>query len=138
MNKTASVVYLGDLRTEATHHKSGQKIMTDAPTDNQGRGEAFSPTDLTSTSLACCMITIMGIAARTHQINIDGTKADVLKIMADQPRRIARIEIDIYFPKQNYTQKEKTVLERSAKTCPVAKSLHPDCEELIRFHYQDQ
>ncbi len=96
--KTSEVLYTGDLRTQTTHVRSGQTFITDAPVDNQGKGEAFSPTDLAATSLACCMITTMGIAAKTHGINMIGTRAEVLKIMASDPRRIASIEVDIYMP----------------------------------------
>lgn len=133
--KTASIKYLGKLRTESTHLRSGSKIITDAPVDNHGRGEAFSPTDLASTSLAACMITIMGIAAQTHDINMEGTHAEIQKIMADNPRRIGAIEIDIFMPKNNYTDKEKKILENAAKTCPVGRSLHPECKEILRFHW---
>ncbi|MDQ3143214.1 MAG: OsmC family protein [Bacteroidota bacterium] len=133
--KTAKVTYLGGLRSEAVHLKSGQKITIDAPIDNHGKGEAFSPTDLASTSLACCMITIMGIAAQTHQINMEGTQADVLKIMAENPRRIARIEIDIYMPHRVYNSKQKTILENAAKACPVSKSLSEELEEIVRIHW---
>jgi len=133
--KTATVKYLGNLRTEAQHLKSGNKIITDAPTDNHGKGEAFSPTDLASTALASCMITVMGIAAQTHDIDMEGTHAEMLKIMADNPRRIGRIEIDLYMPNKNYSSKQKTILEHAAKTCPVGRSLHPECEEVLRFHW---
>ena len=133
--KTSSIKYLGNLRTEATHLRSGNKIITDAPVDNHGKGEAFSPTDLASTALASCMITVMGIAANTHEIDMEGTHAEVLKVMADNPRRIARIEIDLFMPKKEYTTKQKTILEKTARTCPVGKSLHPDCEETLRFHW---
>lgn len=135
--KTAEVIYLGNLRTEATHLRSNQKMITDAPIDNQGKGEAFSPTDLTATSLATCILTTMAIAAKTHEITMEGAKAEVLKIMANDPRRIASIEVDIFMPKENYNDKQKTILERAAKTCPVVRSLHPDLKEVIRFHWQD-
>lgn len=135
--KTAEVIYLGDLRTEATHLRSGQKIQTVAPPDNQGKGDAFSPTDLASTSLACCMMTIMGIAARTHDIAIEGMKAEVLKIMADQPRRIASVEIDLYMPDKVYSSKEKTILEHAAHACPVDRSLHPDLLSVLRIHWKE-
>ena len=81
------------------------------------------------------MITVMGIAANTHEIDMEGTHAEVLKVMADNPRRIARIEIDLFMPKKEYTTKQKTILEKTARTCPVGKSLHPDCEEILRFHW---
>jgi putative redox protein len=133
--KTAEVVYLGNLRTEATHLRSGHTIVTDAPVDNHGKGEAFSPTDLAATSLASCMITTMGIAANTHGIEMDGARAEVLKVMANDPRRISAIEIDIYMPPVEYQSKQKTILEKAALTCPIARSLHPDLEEITRFHW---
>ena len=135
--KTSEVIYLGNLRTESTHLKSGEKIITDAPVDNHGKGEAFSPTDLTSTSLANCMLTTMAIASDTHGINMEGARAEVLKIMASDPRRIIAIEIDLYMPYQRYSSKEKSILQHAATYCPVAKSLHPDINQLIRFHWQD-
>ena len=129
---TIQTTYLGGLRTEAIHLQSGTKIITDAPTDNQGKGEAFSPTDLLSESLAGCVLTTMGIAANTHSINIDGTTAEVTKIMAPNPRRVAEIIIDLKFPGE-YTDKEKSILEHAALTCPVAVSLHPDVKKTTSF-----
>ena len=134
---TVETIYLGELRTEATHLQSGNKIITDAPTDNQGRGEYFSPTDLIATSLGSCMITVMGIAARTHNFNIDGTKLVITKVMTQEPpRRIAEIIVEMTFPDGNYSEKEKKILEHVVKTCPVALSLHPDVKQNIRLHYQ--
>lgn len=133
---TATVKYLGELRSEATHVKSGQKILTDAPVDNHGRGEAFSPTDLMSTSLACCMVSIMGIAANTHTIALGEINADVTKTMAANPRRVSRIEIEMRFTGAAYTEKEKQILERAAMTCPVFLSLHPDIEKDVRFIWE--
>ena len=104
---TSEVVYKGELRTTAIHLKSGQQIITDAPTDNNGKGEAFSPTDLLATSLGCCMLTVMGIVAKRHNINMDGTKVEVLKVMADSPRRVSEVHIEMLFPENNYSQKEK-------------------------------
>jgi putative redox protein len=130
---TSTVTYTGQLRTEATHLQSGNKIITDAPVDNQGRGEAFSPTDLMATSLATCMLTIMGIAAHNHNINIDGATASVNKIMGSNPRRIVRIEITIDMPKLAYTKKEKKILETAAHGCPVRLSIHPELEEVLHF-----
>ncbi|MHB8208486.1 OsmC family protein [Mucilaginibacter sp.] len=129
---TIETTYLGDLRTEATHLQSGTKIITDAPTDNQGKGEAFSPTDLLAESLAGCILTTMAIAARTHNINMDGTKAEVTKVMAPNPRRVAEIIINIKFPLE-YTDKEKKILELAAYGCPVHVSLHPDLKKTIDF-----
>lgn len=131
----AKVKYTGNLRTEAVHLKSGNTIITDAPLDNQGKGEAFSPTDLTATSLASCIFTIMGIAARSHDIEMEGATADVVKVMASDPRRIARIEVEITMPDKAYSSREKKILEAAARHCPVALSLHPDTEERITIHW---
>lgn len=130
---TIETTYLGELRTEATHVQSGSKILSDAPTDNQGKGEAFSPTDLLASSLASCMITIMGITSRTHQIDIDGTTCEVTKIMsAEPPRRVAEVIINLHFPK-SYTEKEQKLLEKAALNCPVMLSLHPDLKKTVNF-----
>ena len=131
--ETVHTVYIGELRTEATHVKSQEKIMTDAPPDNQGKGEFFSPTDLLAASLGSCMATLMGIASRTHQINIDGTELRITKIMASNPRRVAEIQIDFDMPDIQYSEKEKAILVNAAKTCPVALSLHPDLKQTIQF-----
>ena len=131
----ARSVYQGELRTEATHLRSGVKITTDAPIDNQGKGEAFSPTDLLAASLGSCMLTVMGIAARTHQIDIDGTVIYITKIMASNPRRVAEVHIEFTMPGNTYSEKEKTLLERTAITCPVALSLHPDLKQVVKFNY---
>jgi len=132
---TSEVVYKGELRTSALHIKSGQQIITDAPIDNNGKGEAFSPTDLLATSLGTCMLTVMGIVAKRNNINIDGTKVEILKVMAENPRRVSEIYLDMFFPANNYSQKEKDLLEHAALACPVAKSLHPDIKQKTRFHY---
>lgn len=132
---TSVIKYTGNLRTEATHIKSGKQIITDAPTDNHGRGEAFSPTDLMATSLGSCMLTVMGIAANTYGINIDNTEVEITKIMAEGPRRVAEIHVKIKFPPIAYSDKEKKLLEHTAHTCPVAKSLHPDLKVLTEFIY---
>ncbi len=129
---TIESIYLGGLRTEATHVQSGVKIITDAPVDNHGKGEAFSPTDLLSSSLASCMMTLMGIAGNTHNINIDNTTCSVTKIMAADPRRVAEIVINFKFPK-TYDEKEQKILERAALTCPVYLSLHPDLKKTVEF-----
>lgn len=126
---TSEVIYLGDLRTKATHLQSGDSIITDAPIDNQGKGEAFSPTDLCATSLASCILTIMGIKARDHQIDMSGTRATVLKTMvADPDRRIGRIDIDIYLPEKNWTMEDRSILTQAAASCPVCRSLSPALE----------
>ena len=129
---TAKVTYLGSLRTEAEHLQSGTKIITDAPVDNHGKGESFSPTDTVATALATCMLTIMGIKAEAMGISIEGTTAEVTKAMAAEPRRISKIEVVLSLPKK-YEAKEMKILENAAKTCPVFYSLHPDIEKDIRF-----
>ena len=134
---TSVVYYSGDLRTESEHLQSGNKIITDAPIDNEGKGEGFSPTDLVATSLANCMLTIMGIVARRHKVNIDGTRADVEKIMGTEPRRITEIQIEFYFP-GNYDSKTKTILEKAALNCPVAKSLAESLQQSIGFNFSLQ
>ncbi|HAS19029.1 MAG TPA: osmotically inducible protein OsmC [Flavobacteriaceae bacterium] len=133
---TSTVIYLGALRTEATHSASSQKLTTDAPKDNQGKGEAFSPTDTVATALASCLLTIMGIKARDLNIDLQGTKAEVHKIMGTTPRRITEIKIDIHFS-NSFDDKIKTVLERAARTCPVANSLHPDLKQNLSFIWPD-
>ncbi len=133
---TAHVIYEGDLHTSATHIKSGNSIVTDAPVDNNGKGEAFSPTDLASTSLAICMLTVMGIYARNHNLNMDGTEARVTKHMVADPRRISRIDVEITMPPNPFPDKEKKILQRIAETCPVALSLHPDIKQDIVFIWQ--
>ena len=133
---TSTVKYLGELRTEATHIQSNTKIFTDAPKDNHGKGEMFSPTDLTATSLACCMISVMGIVSMKEGITkTDGATAEVTKVMFAEPRRIGEIHITITFPKNNFSEKEKKMYEHSAHTCPVAKSLHPEIKQVIKFTY---
>lgn len=132
---TAKILYQGNLRTESVHRLSGKVIVSDAPVDNHGRGEAFSPTDLLASSLGSCMLTIMGIAANTHNINIDGTEATVTKIMAANPRRVSEIIVEVKMPANNYSDKEKALLENAAKTCPVSKSLHQDLIQNIKFIY---
>ncbi len=131
---SAKVNYHGELRTEAIHQLSGTVILTDAPLDNQGKGEAFSPTDLVATALANCMLTIMGIASKKEGITpIDGTQAEVTKIMYAEPRRIGEIHVKLIFPKNSFTEKDKKIYERSALACPVSKSLHPDLKQIIEF-----
>ena len=134
---TSKVVYHQGLRTTATHLRSGQSIITDAPVDNNGKDEAFSPTDLMSTSLASCMMTIMGITAEKNDIDIDGAEAEVLKIMAENPRRVAGIDIQMTMPAKPYTEKEKSMLSHAALTCPVMKSIHPDIVVNLNLIWQD-
>lgn len=132
--QTSTVKYLGDLRTEAVHLQSKTIIHTDAPKDNFGKGEAFSPTDLVATALASCMISLMGIVSLKEGITeTKGTTAEVTKVMYAEPRRIGEVHITLTFPKLNYTDKEKKMYEHAALTCPVAKSLHPDIKQLITF-----
>ena len=131
----SKVTYQGNLRTEAVHLKSGNVIYTDAPTDNHGKGEAFSPTDLASTSLASCILTIMGIAANRHGIDIIGARAEVEKIMGSNPRRIAKININITMPSQEYSSGQKKILEAAAHHCPVGLSLHDDTEENVIINW---
>lgn len=129
------VNYIGGLRTEMTHLASGTVVVTDAPIDNNGKGEVFSPTDLASSSLASCMLTIMGIAAIEHGFSIDGTTAEVTKIMHSNPRRIGEIQIKIQFPDFPYNDKQKKILEIISKTCPVALSLHPELIQNVDLIY---
>lgn len=135
---TSQIIYTSDLRTTATHLQSGSAIETDAPTDNKGKGERFSPTDLVATALASCMITTMGIKAQSMEnILLDGTKADVTKVMYSDPRRIGKIIIHIQFPEslKQLSDKEKAILENTARTCPVERTLHPDVELDLQFNW---
>ncbi|MCM4159633.1 OsmC family protein [Antarcticibacterium flavum] len=131
---TSKVTYKGNLRTSCEHLQSGNVFITDAPVDNQGNGEAFSPTDTVATALASCMLTIMGIKARDLGIDIENTFAQVTKHMAADPRRISKIEVEFFF-NQSFDKKQKTILENAARTCPVIYSLHPDIEKVIAFNY---
>ena len=130
---TSTVVYNGELRTTCTHLRSGNNFETDAPIDNNGKGERFSPTDLMSTSLATCMITVMGIKARSMGLDLNDVKIDVLKIMKSDPRRVGRIELTFHIPEslRDIDEKTKTILKNTGLTCPVALSLHPDIEQII-------
>ena len=132
---TSKIVYLGDLRTESVHVQSGTKIQSDAPIDNNGKGEAFSPTDLVANALGSCMMTIMGIKARDMNIAIEDSTASVTKIMQAEPRKISAIEIVF---EMNYAPDDKTkiILERAAMTCPVFLSLHPDIDKRISFNWK--
>lgn len=126
--KVSTVRYQGALRTEALHLPSGTAVQTDAPVDNQGMGQSFSPTDLTATALASCMFTIMGIKARDKGWELTGMTADVTKIMAADPRRIAGILLEVQMPEGDWSEKNRVILERAAMTCPVALSLHPEIQ----------
>lgn len=130
---TSTVVYKGGLRTEMTHLESSNTIITDAPKDNHGKGEAFSPTDLVSTALGSCMLSIMGIYARNHDLDLEGTVVEITKTMASNPRRIAKVEAILKMPPNNFTDKDKKALEHAALTCPVSQSLSADLEQDIRF-----
>lgn len=132
---TIETTYIGDLRTEATHVNSGNKLITDAPLDNKGKGEAFSPSDLLATALGSCMLTIMGMAAREQNVNMDGTTCSITKIMASDPRRVSETQISLNLPTGYYSDKVKTILKRAALTCPVAKSLHPDLLQNVVFNF---
>ncbi len=135
--ETSRITYTGDLRTEAVHVKSGKMFITDAPTDNQGRGEAFSPTDLLATSLGACAITVVGIAARTHGFNVDGTAIKITKIMASDPRRVSEVVVEMDFPKVKYSDKEKQIIRHTINTCPVGQSLHPDLKQTFILNFSD-
>ncbi|MCG2612511.1 OsmC family protein [Flavobacterium sp. SM15] len=132
---TSKVTYLGDLRTSSVHLQSGNTIITDAPTDNHGKGEAFSPTDSVANALATCMLTVMGIKAKDLEVDFTGSTAEVTKIMGPDPRRI--VEIHVNFDMNLATdEKTKTVLERTALTCPVYFSLHPEIKKEITFNWK--
>lgn len=131
---TARVTYLGNLRTSNEHLKSGNTFITDAPTDNQGKGEAFSPTDTVATGLANCMLTTMGIKAQGLEVDLTGATAEVTKTMASNPRRIAKIVVVLFLP-NGISEKNRTILENTAKTCPVEYSLHPDIERIVIFNW---
>ncbi|MDO4728616.1 MAG: OsmC family protein [Bacteroidota bacterium] len=131
---TSKVIYKGELRTISTHLNSQEQIITDAPLDNNGKGEAFSPTDMVANSLATCMFTIMGIKARDMQIDLTSSSAEVTKVMASDPRRISEIHV-VFTIDIALDQKSKTILERAAMTCPVFYSLHPDIKKEVIFNY---
>ena len=133
MNKF-EIKYQGNLRTIATHLDSGSEIRTDAPKDNHGLGQTFSPTDMVCSALASCILTIMAIAVEKNNVDIKGTKAMVKKTMGNNPRRIAKIQIDIFFPKEYYS-KTKTILEKAAYNCPVHHTLSKTVEKNISFTY---
>lgn len=133
---TATIVYQGQLRCECTHLQSGTVIETDAPTDNRGKGERFSPTDTVCVALATCMITTMGIKAADMNIDLAGTKIDVKKYMVADPRRIAQIDVTLHFPATlQLDEKERTILQRIGDNCPVAKSLHPDLKLQLVYNW---
>ena len=135
--ETIRTKYLGSLRTEAEHVASGTKIITDAPVDNHGKGEFFSPTDLMAASYGCCALTIMGIAAQTHGFNIDGAEVKTKKIMGSAPRRIEELVVEFTFPHNHYSDKERKIIELSTKECPVANSLDPAMKITRTIVYRD-
>lgn len=133
---TSAIIYNGQLRTTATHLQSNTSIETDAPVDNQGKGERFSPTDLLATSLGSCMMTIMGIKARDMNVDLNGVKLDIQKHMKSEPRLVGGVDVTFHFPKGlNLNEKQKTILQNAALTCPVAKSIHPDIEQNVVFNW---
>ena len=133
---TSIVNYLGNLRTESVHTSSNEKIVTDAPTDNNGKGEAFSPTDLVASSLSSCILTVIGIVSKQIKYDLTNTTSSVKKIMGDNPRRIVEIEVKIEFS-QSTDSKKRAIIEKTALNCPVAKSLHPDIKQNISFIWPD-
>jgi uncharacterized OsmC-like protein len=133
---TIETKYLGDLRTENIHLQSGAKIITDAPCDNRGKGQSFSPTDLLATALGNCIMTIMGIKAMDNGIDLAGTRLEITKIMASDPRRVAEVQLAFFFPQdKTYTAEEKRLIEGVAGTSPVPLSLHPDLKQTITFNW---
>lgn len=132
---TATAKYLGDLRVECTHCASNTTIVTDAPVDNMGKGEAFSPTDLCATALAACAMTIMGIYAKAHNVDLSGTSMEIFKTMSADPRRIAKIEVIFTMPKRGYSKDEQQAIEKAASGCPMCLSLHPDVEQVFVFKW---
>jgi putative redox protein len=132
---TASIIYKGDLRCECTHLQSGTVIETDAPTDNRGKGERFSPTDTVCVALATCMITTMGLRAADMQADISGTKLEVTKHMKSEPRRIAKIEIRLHIPPTGLNENERMIFEKIGDNCPVIKCMHPDVEIVTEYHW---
>jgi putative redox protein len=134
---TSTVIYEGDLRTVALHNASGTRIETDAPVDNHGKGQRFSPSDLVATALGSCMLTIMGMKARDHDIDLKGTRIEIQKIMKTDPRRISGISLTFHLPeKLHLSEKNKTILQRAAETCPVFYSIHPEIEVQVNYNWQ--
>lgn len=132
---TIETIYKGGLRTLATHIQSNNSVITDAPTDNNGKGEAFSPTDLLAASLGSCMLTIIGISANNHGFSIDGAKVHITKIMEANPRRVGELIVEFFMSSNQYSDKEKLIIEKAAHTCPVALSLHPDLKQTVIFNW---
>lgn len=132
---TSKVEYNGNLRTTCTHLKSGQQIITDAPTDNNGKGEAFSPTDLVATAFVSCMLTIVGIHCDKNGHSFENGRAEVTKVMGDAPRRIARLEIDLNLSGNGWDEALCERIKRVAEACPVAQSVHPDIEVIVNYKF---
>jgi putative redox protein len=134
---TSTVTYVGHLRTVCQHLRSGSSIETDAPVDNKGKGERFSPSDLIATALGSCMLTIMGMRADEMQVDLTGTKIEVEKIMKQDPRRIGGLNLTFHFPESlEVNDRQRTILQRAAESCPVAYSIHPDIALNINFNWQ--
>jgi putative redox protein len=133
--ETIRTIYKGDYRTEATHVLSSETIITDAPLDNNGRGESFSPTDMVASALTSCMLTIMDMTAKTHGFSLGHTSARTTKIMASNPRRISEIQIEFELSENSYSDKERKILEKAAHSCPVAFSIHPEIKLDVKFSY---
>ena len=132
---TSNITYVGDLRTVCIHLQSGTQILTDAPTDNHGKGEAFSPTDLVATALGSCMVSIMGIKSKDLYVDLKDSTVSITKIMQSEPRKIAKIEVILDMSIET-SEKNKAILERAAMTCPVLLSLHPDIEKDVVFKWK--
>ncbi len=135
MNHIIENAYIGGLRTSSTHLKSGENIITDAPTDNNGKGEAFAPTDLVSSALCSCMTTVMGICAEKGGFTMPNSSAKITKIMSQEPRKIKEIHVQLDFEKNNLSKAQKKKLKEVGENCPVAKSLHPDINQVITFNF---
>ena len=135
MNHSIINNYVGELRTYSKHIKSGQKIITDAPTDNNGKGQAFAPTDLVSSALCSCMTTVMGICAEKGGFKMPNSSAKITKVMSVEPRKIKEIRIELNFEENNLSEAQKNKLKNVGENCPVAKSLHPDINQVINFNF---
>jgi len=134
---TSTVIYEGELRTVAKHNASGTIIETDAPVDNQGKGERFSPSDLVATALGSCMLTIMGMKARDLGLNLKGTRIEIQKTMKADPRRISGVSLTFHLPSDlQLSEKNRIILERAADTCPVMYSIHPDIDVQVKYNWQ--
>ena len=134
---TVQTKYLGGLRTESVHLQSGSTLITDAPTDNHGKGAFFSPTDLLATAFGCCVLTVTGIEAEAQGFTIDGAEMHTTKVMGTDPRRIVELITEMILPHNNYNAKERQIIELAAKECPVCNSLHPDMKKTVTFKYLD-